>query len=291
MANITYFISASHIGAGLEDSNFLLFHTECNNPDNQITYSGSNIIPSSSLAEGLTLTLDSSITTLHLYPISEGCPLGCGYNYSINLGIPPSPTPSLSVTPSTTPSITATPGISSTPSPSVVIEETPPPSVTPSISVTPAISNTPGDSPTPTPSNTPSISVTPSRTPSTSATPSISVTPSRTPSTSATPSISITPSITKTPPSSATPSVTPSRSLPTVGCTEYAFTAINGTMVFQYYNCLGEARSVTVYSGFPIRRCVLEGTTPIAYPDNPGAYPTPTGIAEDLGSVCTYVDE
>ena len=85
MANITYYISASYIGEGLSGTNFLLFHTECNNPTYQITYNVDIVITSSSLADGLALTLDDSITTLHLYPVSEDCPLGCGYNYSINL--------------------------------------------------------------------------------------------------------------------------------------------------------------------------------------------------------------
>lgn len=122
MANVTYYISASYIGTALEGSNFFLYHTECGVFENLIDISGSYTISSSSLASGITFTISDSIEKVFLLPLSEDCPLGCGYNYTLTLDqyVAPSPTPS--VTPTFTPTATVTPTI------------TPTPTVTPSVS-------------------------------------------------------------------------------------------------------------------------------------------------------------
>lgn len=119
----TYYISASYIGEAMEGQNFLIYHTECGNDDYLVNVGGTNIITSASLAEGIAIELDQSIQTLYLLPLAEECPLGCVYDYSLDLSeyVAPSPTPS----PSSTPPATVTPspsvGVSPTPSASQVI--------------------------------------------------------------------------------------------------------------------------------------------------------------------------
>lgn len=121
MANITYYISASYIGTALEDSNFLLYHTECDNNDYLIS-----TISSSSLSTGISFVVSDSIEKVYLVPLSSECPLGCGYNYSITLDqfVALSPTPT--VTPSSTPASTLTPTptrtVTPTPTSSVFID-------------------------------------------------------------------------------------------------------------------------------------------------------------------------
>lgn len=104
-----YNISASYIGEAMENQNFLIYHTECNG-DGYLVQSGSTtIFSSASLASGIQLTLDEGIQTLYLVPLAPECPLGCGYNYSIDLSgfVAVSPTPS--VTPTVTPTRTFLP--------------------------------------------------------------------------------------------------------------------------------------------------------------------------------------
>lgn len=121
MANVTYYISASYIGTALEGTEFFLYHTECGVFKNLIDIEGSYIIPSSSLANGISFTISDSIEKVYLLPLSLDCPLGCGYNYTITLDqyVGPSPTPT--VTPTSTPaaSVAATPTPTVTLTPSV----------------------------------------------------------------------------------------------------------------------------------------------------------------------------
>lgn len=128
MADVSYHISASYIGAALENQNFFIYHTDCTDENNLVAIGGQVLIPSASLATGLTVVVDETVEKLYLVPLSEECPLGCGYDYYITLSdyVPPTPTPTNTLTPSpsTIPDPTPTPSI--TPSPST--PASPPPS-------------------------------------------------------------------------------------------------------------------------------------------------------------------
>lgn len=251
MADITHYISASYIGTALENKNFLIFHTECNNPSFLVEVGGSTVISSASLASGLTLTLDDSISTLYLFPISSDCPLGCGYNYVLNLSLPPS------ATPSTTPA--ATPPPTPSPSPQVAPPD-PSPDPSPSPDPTPDPTPIPG-SPPPTPQPT----VTPTRTPA----PTPPGTPSPTPD--PTPDPTVTPSNTPAASPAPTPTVTPSSSPPTATCTEYAVTAGSETLYVQYRNCQGINDNTTISPFQTQRVCVRDGYgAPTVYPQGNG---------------------
>ena len=153
MAFTRHYISASYIGTGLQDGAFNIYHTECGKYDNLISYSGSFDIPSSSLAQGIVLNLDDSITTLYLTPAitsSLDCPLGCGYEYVLNLTQPtPEPTTPQPTTPTPTPEPT-------TPSPIVIATPEPTPEPTTPEPTTPAPSGATPEPSTPTPTPEPS---------------------------------------------------------------------------------------------------------------------------------------
>lgn len=152
MAYTRHYISASYIGTGLQDGAFNIYHTECGKYDNLISYSGSFDIPSSSLAQGIVLNLDDSITTLYLTPAitsSLDCPLGCGYEYVLNLTQPtPEPTTPQPTTPTPTPEPT-------TPSPIIIATPEPTPEPTTPEPTTPAPSGATPEPSTPTPTPEP----------------------------------------------------------------------------------------------------------------------------------------
>jgi hypothetical protein len=211
MATTTYYISASYIGQGLQDSNFFLFHTVCGVAANLIEYSGSTVISSASLSDGLVLELDNSISQLFLFPLSQDCPLGCGYDYSLTLTVPVTPTP--------TPLPTSTPSPTNTPAPTGVPTDTPTPTDTP------VPTNTP--QPTGEPTNTPAPTSTPTNTPEPTITPEPTSTPTSTPEPTNTP----TPTPTNTPLPTSTPSPL---------CIDYK--AINGSnqvVTLSWINCNG----------------------------------------------------
>lgn len=238
MALITYYISASYIGEGLNNTQFYLYHTQCGVSSSLIEYSGSNLITSSSLLEGLVLQLDDSITSLHLQPISQDCPLGCGYEYSINLSQPATPTPTPTNTPTPTPTGTATPP-TDTPAPT----DTPEPP-TP----TPTNTQQPGD-PTFTPTETPTN--TPTSTPTSTPTETPTATPTNTP---------LPPTATPTP--TSTPTSTPTET-PAPPCIEYAINNYSqdpqGQAYIQYTDCEGLIRFITVPPDYSLYVCAYEG--------------------------------
>lgn len=241
MATNTYYISASYIGAGLQGAVFNLFHTQCGLASNLIEYSGSNLISSSSLAQGLELQLDENITTLFLSPISSDCPLGCGYNYILNLSAPPVPTP--------TPTVTPTP-IPDTPTPTPIPDTpTPTPDPTPTPTLTPTPTPIASGEPTPTPTDTPTP--TPTATSTLTPTPTPTNTPTPTP-----PTPTPTPTLTPTP----TPTATP------IPCFTYRIVNTGGiTARVSYVTCPGFIATVDIPAGYPtgITVCAQVGTTQV----------------------------
>lgn len=217
MATITYYISASYIGGGLQDTSFLLFHTECGKAANVITYSGSQTITSQSLAQGLALTLDESITTLYLSPISADCPLGCGYQYSINLALPATATP--------TPTPTGTPVPTGTPTPTDTPEPTPGPTLEPTIEPTTAPTLAPGE-PTLAPTIAPTLAPTAEPTIAPTVAPTIAPT---------TP-----PTLTPTPTARPTSTPLPPTSTP-LPCVNYEIenTSFDTLVKYRYVTCAG----------------------------------------------------
>ena len=236
MATRTHFISASYIGTGLQGGTFNIYHTECGIGSNLIQYSGSTTITSSSLAEGLVLTLDESITALYLtpaFPISLECPLGCGYEYVLNLIIP-TPHPS---TPEPTPE-------PSTPEPSTPEPSTPEPTAPPIPTPEPS---TPEPSATPTPEPTPEPSTpvpTPEPTTPEPSTPEPS-TPQPTPE-----------------PSTPQPTPEPSTPAPSLPCIDYEVVnqSSSETAYFYYIDCTGEpVQTIPVPPDYDLYFCALEG--------------------------------
>lgn len=102
----------------MEDQNFLIYHTECNGEGYLVSSGSTSVFSSASLSNGLQLTLDEGVQTLYLVPLAPDCPLGCGYNYTLDLSgfVPVSPTPtptrtpaaSIAASPANTPTITPT---------------------------------------------------------------------------------------------------------------------------------------------------------------------------------------
>ena len=128
MATIEYNISASYIGEALGASSYIIYAGECGVSTNIVATA-----TSSSLSQGITISLDSNVEKIYLVPVlddplSSDCLLGCGNSWSeLTLsGFVPSPTPT--VTPSPTPSaqVTASP----TPTPSITPSTSPPPEFT-----------------------------------------------------------------------------------------------------------------------------------------------------------------
>lgn len=115
MSNLTYYISASHIGTGYESTDaFQFFYDICGDGDYLVNSTGgSNIFNATDLTQGLELSIPAQAEFLYLLPLSERCPLGCNYLFKHTLSnytpVTPTPTP--------TPTVTATPGITPTPTP------------------------------------------------------------------------------------------------------------------------------------------------------------------------------
>lgn len=260
MADVIRNISASYIGAGLQDANFIIFHTQCGNPDTIVQVSGSDTVSSSSLAAGLSLSLDESINTLYLVPISSDCPLGCNYDYSLTLSAPPSPTPSNTPSNTPTPSVTSSPGVSPAATPDSTPANTPNPTPIPG-SPEPTPNTTPPGTPNPTPSNTGTPQVTPTSTPD--------ETPSGTPE--------------GTPDPTLTPTRTPTGTPPVTTCTEYAVTAGSELLYVQYRDCDGNSANDIIDPYQTQRYCTSDVYgAPTFYPQGNGeGYST-------LGS-CDYV--
>lgn len=240
MANVNRFISASYIGAGLEDANFIIYHTKCGVVDNIVQVAGSNTVSSASLADGVTITVDESITSIYLLPISTDCPLGCNYDYVATLAPPPSPTPSITPTTTPTPSVTSSPGATPAGTPAGTPASTPDSTPIPG-SPTPTPTNTPTESPVPSPSNTPPT--TPASTPANTP----AGTPPNTPA--------VTPSHTPT----QTPSSTPAT------CTVWFITAGSTQAGVTYTTCDGSIPTEFVQNG-TISICVKDGTPIYTFP-------------------------
>lgn len=114
MPTIQYNISASYIGGNLGESTYVIYKDECGISSNIVATA-----TSSSLSQGISFSVDSSVEKLYLVPVlddplNSDCLLGCNNTWSeLTLsGFVPSPTPtvtpSATLNPSPTPTITPT---------------------------------------------------------------------------------------------------------------------------------------------------------------------------------------